>query len=79
MLTIYTHVNNKYEIYSLNRSYVGLMIIIVALDGNHDKVLLAFGLGIIESEGGWTWFLWRLNECLGAVAKLHSQAICQIS
>ena len=44
---------------------VTTMYFAVALDGNHEPLLLAFGLGTIECEESWTWFIRRLKECLG--------------
>lgn len=48
----------------LNGNYLGSMFIVVAMEGNHGHVLIAFGLVIIESDNVWTWLLRMLKECL---------------
>ncbi|XP_023741380.1 uncharacterized protein LOC111889465 [Lactuca sativa] len=41
------------------------MYFAVALDGNHEPLLLAIGLGTLECEESWRWFMMKLKECLG--------------
>ncbi|XP_042752046.2 uncharacterized protein LOC111903342 [Lactuca sativa] len=46
-------------------SYLTTMYFAVALDGNHEPLLLAVGLGTLECEESWRWFMMRLKDCLG--------------
>ncbi|XP_052627784.1 uncharacterized protein LOC128134273 [Lactuca sativa] len=41
------------------------MYFLVALDGNHEPLLLAIGLGTLECEESWRWFIMKLKDCLG--------------
>ncbi|XP_023753419.1 uncharacterized protein LOC111901779 [Lactuca sativa] len=41
------------------------MYFVVALDGNHEPLLLAIGLGTLECEESWRWFMMKLKEFLG--------------
>nr|KAJ0198216.1 hypothetical protein LSAT_V11C700366890 [Lactuca sativa] len=46
-------------------SYLTTMYFVVALDGNHESLLLAVGLRTLECEEYWQWFMMKLKECLG--------------
>ncbi|KAL7607105.1 uncharacterized protein LOC111906874 [Lactuca sativa] len=37
----------------------------VDFDGNNEPLLLAIGLGTLECEESWRWFIMKLKECLG--------------
>ncbi|XP_023750117.2 uncharacterized protein LOC111898439 [Lactuca sativa] len=39
------------------------MYIAVALDGNHEPLLIAFALGTINCDNSWLWFMRRLKDC----------------
>lgn len=41
------------------------MYIAVALDENHESLLIAFALGTIDCDDSWAWFMRRLKECIG--------------
>lgn len=51
------------ECLPLNGPYVHTMYVAVSVDGNHQPLPIAIGLGISESLDSWTWFLMRLHEC----------------
>mgnify|MGYP002759198687 CR=1 FL=1 len=46
-------------------SFLTTMYFAVALDGNHEPLLLAIGLGTLQCEESWRWFMMRLKDCLG--------------
>ncbi|KAL7594303.1 hypothetical protein Lser_V15G27491 [Lactuca serriola] len=46
-------------------SYLTTMYLAVALDGNHEPLLLEIGLGTLECEESWRWLTMKLKECLG--------------
>ena len=46
-------------------SFLTTMYFAVALDGNHEPLLLALGLGTLQCEESWRWFMMRLRDCLG--------------
>ncbi|XP_052622676.1 uncharacterized protein LOC128127966 [Lactuca sativa] len=41
------------------------MYFALGLDGNHEPLLIAIGLGTLECEESWRWFMMKLKECLG--------------
>ncbi|XP_023749175.1 uncharacterized protein LOC111897443 [Lactuca sativa] len=41
------------------------MYFVVALDGNHEPLLLAVALGPLECEESWLWFMMKLKDFLG--------------
>ena len=45
-------------------NYLTTMYFAVALDGNHEPLLLAVGLGTLECEESWVWFMRKFKECL---------------
>ncbi|KAL7609222.1 hypothetical protein Lser_V15G12616 [Lactuca serriola] len=49
----------------LIEAYVRSMYIVVALDENHEPLLIAFALGTTNSDNSRLWFMRRLKECLG--------------
>lgn len=54
----------------LKGPYLGTMFLAVAMDGNDNIVPIAFGVGKSETSEEWTWFLYMLRECIGAMEAL---------
>lgn len=46
------------------------MYIAIALDVNHEPLLIAFALGTKDCDDSWAWFMGRLKECLGDSTKV---------
>ena len=49
----------------LNEKYKGILFIAISMDGNDQIFLIAFGVGHLENDRCWTWFLTKLRNVIG--------------
>lgn len=50
--------------------YQGLMLLLVAMDGNNQILHFAYGVGVTESGHTWIFILEKIKECIGNIQKL---------
>lgn len=46
------------------------MYLALALDRNHEPMIIAFALRSVDYDDAWTWFMRSLKECLGDTTKV---------
>ena len=49
----------------LKRKYKGILFIATTMDGNDQIFPIAFGVGPLENDMCWTWFLTKLRNVIG--------------
>nr|XP_028949183.1 uncharacterized protein LOC103401792 [Malus domestica] len=54
----------------LKGKYLGTLFVVVCHDGQNQIYPLAFGVGDLENDASWTWFLTKLRSAIGEVADL---------
>ena len=54
----------------LKAKYLGTLFIAECKDGNNQIYPLAFGIGDLENDASWEWFLTKLHDAIGHVDDL---------